>query len=142
MEDARGKFIAISLIARGASGFAVRILVFLGGRPDKRFEITELTTQVTQHASDGVGIIITAALAMVNAVATTAVGVSLEQTKLAQETLVIGNDTRAASTTAHTPVNLTLRQLALDVANPTFAPRSSDPFLGEIVPVTLSIDIL
>jgi len=44
MEDARGKFIAISLIARGASGFAVGILVFLGGRPDQRFEITELTT--------------------------------------------------------------------------------------------------
>ena len=44
MEDARGKFIAISLIARGASGFAVGSLVFLGGRPDQRFEITELTT--------------------------------------------------------------------------------------------------
>ena len=73
---------------------------------------------------------------MVNGVATTAVGVSLEQTKLAQETLVIGESIPGhASTTAHTPSKFyrTLRQLTLDVANPTFAPGSSDPFLGEIV---------
>ena len=44
MEDARGEFVAISLIARGTSGFTVGILVFIGGRTDQRFEITELTT--------------------------------------------------------------------------------------------------
>ena len=42
MENSRSEFVAISLIARRASDFAVGIIVFLGGRADERFEITEL----------------------------------------------------------------------------------------------------